>query len=389
MRGRLTVPLVAPLVALLVLAGCSKDKDVEQPAKLVPIAATLPVKKLWSVDVGGGKHQMLLRLGLGPAVENGVVYAASHKGVVDAVEIATGRRLWRKRLRAPLSAGPGAGYGLVVVGSSKGDVIALDAATGQERWRSHVDSELLSAPAISESVVVMRSVDGRLRGFDAVSGAQRWSIEQDVPRLSLRGIATPVIAKSAVVSGFDNGKIVAVNIENGNTLWETTLAAPHGRTEIDRLVDVDCAVAVIGDNVYATGYHGRTAELALGSGQIWWAHKMSSDHGLAADADRVYVSEADGTVVALHATDGSEIWHNDRLKWRGLSAPTLTDAAVVVADYEGYLHWLDKKTGVIVARTRDSKYRVSNPPVAMGDTVVVLSDGGELAAFRATPPPAG
>ncbi|MDE2305027.1 MAG: outer membrane protein assembly factor BamB [Gammaproteobacteria bacterium] len=378
--------LILPLAALLALGGCSKDKDAEQPAKLVVLAHPLPVRELWHVKVGGGKHQMLLRLGLGPAVADGVAFAASDKGIVEAVDVASGRRLWRRPLRLPLSAGPGVGEGLVVLGSSKGDLVALDAKSGRERWRVRTDAELLSTPAIGQGLVVARSVDGRLRAFDATTGAQRWSVEQPVPKLSLRGIATPVIAKDAVVSGFDNGKIMAVNLVNGNTLWETTLEAPHGRTELERLVDVDCAVVVDGDNVYAAGYHGRTAQLALGSGQIWWAHDMSSDHGLAVAGDVVYVAEADGTLIALHAADGSEIWHNSTLKWRGLSAPVVTPSAVVVGDYQGYLHWFDRKDGKIIARARDSKFRISSAPIAVGDRIVVLSDGGELAAFRAAAP---
>ena len=375
------------LAALLLAAGCSKDKDVEPPAALVKFPSTLPVKKIWDAGVGGGKKQARLRLGLGPAVDQGLVFAASHKGEVLAVALDKGRRVWRKNLRLPLSAGPSAGFGMVVVGSSKGNVVALDEATGRELWRVRVNSELLSGPAISEKVVVLRSVDGRLRGLDSRSGKELWSVEQQVPRLSLRGTATPVIAKDAAISGFDDGKLVAVNLNTGDTLWDATIAAAHGRTELDRLVDIDSSVRVVGDSVFATGYHGRTAQLALESGQIWWAHEMSSEHGLTADADNVYVSQADGVVVALRARDGSEVWRNDKMKWRGLSAPVLTDTAVVVGDYQGYVHWLDKNTGVLVARTRDSKYRISNAPVAVDDTVVILSDGGELAAFRATPPP--
>ncbi len=381
--------LVAPLAALLVLTGCSKDKDVDQPAKLVEIKATLPVTKLWSVDVGGGKHQMLLRLGLAPAVEGGVVFAATQKGYVDAYRVSDGRRVWRTRLRLPLSAGPGAGDGLVVVGSTKGDLVALDAATGRVRWRANAEAELLSPPAIGESAVVVRTVDGHLRAYDDANGAPRWSIEQEVPRLSLRGIATPVIVKNEVISGFDNGKVVAVNIDNGNTMWNTTLDAPRGRTELERLVDVDSPVAIVGDNLYAAGYHGRTAQLSIDSGQIWWAHDMSSDHGLVAGVHKVYVVEEDGTVIALSAEDGAEVWQNVTLKWRDLSTPALTPAAVVVGDYQGYLHWLDRNTGVVIARTRDSKYRISSAPIVIGDTVIVLSDGGELAAFRASPRPTG
>jgi outer membrane protein assembly factor BamB len=373
------------LAALLIAAGCSKDKDVEPPAVLVKFPATLPVKKLWGEGVGGGKKQLVLRLGLGPAVDNGVVFAASHKGELLATALDTGRRVWVKNLKIPLSAGPSAGAGLVVVGSSKGAVVALDGATGRELWRVRLNSELLSAPAISDEDVVIRSVDGRLHCLDAHTGKELWSVEQQVPRLSLRGTATPIIAKEVAISGFDNGKVMAVSLHSGDTVWDTALASPHGRTELDRLVDIDSAVHTAGDNVFATGFQGRTAMLALDSGQIWWAHDMSSYKGLAVDADNLYVTQSDGIVVALRQRDGSELWRNQKLKLRRLSTPVLTSTAVVIADFQGYVHWLDKTSGELVARERVAKERVTNSPVAVGDTVVVLTDGGKLAAYRATP----
>ena len=382
---RLLLPLA--LAALLLAAGCSKDKDVEPPAALVKFPATLPVKKIWDHNVGGGKKQVLLRLGLGPAVDNGLVFAGSDQGELLAVSLDTGKKVWLKKLGLALSAGPAAGYGMVVVGSTKGAVIALDAASGRVLWKTRVNSELLSAPAIGEKVVVMRAVDGHLHGFDARNGNELWSVEQQVPRLSLRGTAIPVIAKEVAISGFDNGKVMAVSLNTGDTVWDTALASPHGRTELDRLVDIDSVVRVIGDNVFAAGFQGRTAMLALDSGQIWWAHDMSSDRGLSVDDDNLFVTQSDGVVVAMRQRDGSEVWRNDKLKRRGLTTPAVTSTAIAVADYQGYLHWLDKATGVLVARQRVAKYRVTNPPVAVKDTVIVLTDSGSLAAFRATPPP--
>ncbi|HLN49043.1 MAG TPA: outer membrane protein assembly factor BamB [Steroidobacteraceae bacterium] len=382
---RLLLPLA--LAALLFAAGCSKDKDVEPPAALVKFPTTLPVKKIWGDNVGGGKKQVKLRLGLGPAVDNGIVFAGSDQGELLAVSLDTGRKVWLKKLGLPLSAGPGAGYGMVVVGTTKGSVIALDGATGRVLWKTRVNSELLSAPAIGEKVVVMRAVDGHLHGFDAHNGAELWSVEQQVPRLSLRGTAIPVIAKEMAISGFDNGKVMAVSLSTGDTVWDTALASPHGRTELDRLVDIDSSVRVIGDNVFAAGFQGRTAMLAIDSGQIWWAHDMSSDRGLSVDDDNLFVTQSDGVVVAMRQRDGSEVWRNDKLKRRGLTTPAVTRTAIAVADYQGYLHWLDKATGVLVARQRVAKYRVSNPPVAVQDTVIVLTDSGSMAAFRATPPP--
>src|SRR3984957_351188 len=372
--------------ALLLAAGCSKDKDVEPPATLVKnFKSTLPVKKIWSEGVGGGKKQIKLRLGLGPAIDNGLVFAASDKGEVLAVALDTGRHAWVKKLKMPISAGPAAGFGIVVAGSSKGAVIALDGATGRQLWRSQINSELLSAPAVSEKVVVIRSVDGRLHGLDMHTGKALWSVEQQVPRLSLRGTAIPVVAKEAAISGFDNGKVMAVSLITGDTIWDTALASPHGRTELDRLRDIDSAVRVVGDNVFAAGFQGRTAMLALDSGQLWWSHDMSSYRGLAVDGDNLYVTQSDGIVVALRQRDGAELWRNNKLKRRGLSTPIVTGTAVAIADFQGYIHWLDKSTGALVAREHIAKQRVSNPPAGAGDTIVVLTDGGTLAAYRATP----
>src|SRR5580700_2141950 len=178
---------------------------------------------------------------------------------------------------------------------------------------------------------------------------------------------------------------MAVNLTTGDTVWDTALATPHGRTELDRLIDIDSTVRVVGDNVFAAGFQGRTAMLALDSGQIWWGHDMSSYRGLAVDDDNLYVTQSDGIVVALRQRDGSELWRNDKLKLRRLSTPVLTNTAVAVADYQGYVHWLDKTTGELVARERVAKERITNSPVAVGDTIVVLTDDGKLAAFRATP----
>jgi outer membrane protein assembly factor BamB len=380
---RLLLPL--SFAALLIAAGCSKDKDVEPPAVLVNFPSTLPIKKLWSEGVGGGKKQIKLRLGLGPAIDNGLVFAASHKGEVVAVALDSGKNIWVKKLKVPISAGPAAGFGMVVAGTSKGAVIALDGATGRQLWRTQINSELLSAPAISDKAVVIRSVDGRLHGIDSHTGKELWSVEQQVPRLSLRGTAIPIVAKEVAISGFDNGKVMAVSLISGDTVWDTALASPHGRTELDRLVDIDSAVRVVGENVFATGFQGRTAMLALDSGQLWWSHDMSSYRGLAVDADNLYVTQSDGTVVALRQRDGAEMWRNDKLKRRGLSTPIVTSTAIAIADFQGYIHWLDKGTGALVARERIAKQRVSNPPAGADDTIVVLTDGGTLAAYRATP----
>lgn len=375
---------LAALAALL--AACSKDKSVDQPAKLTPLAATLRVERLWHASVGD-KHQAVLGLGLSLSVDDGRVYAAGHRGDVTAFELASGRVAWRVRLKAPLSGGTAAGDGLVLIGSSDGRMFALDAHNGAQRWSVRLNGEVLAPAALSERLIAVRTVDGKLHALSPADGHELWVQEQQVPRLSLRGTARPVIAGDLVLSGFDNGKVLAVNGGDGTVQWEANISPSHGRTELERLNDIDTTVRVSGQDVYSVGFQGKVAMLALDTGQVWWAHDASSYRSLALDDDALYMSTSDGEVVALRTRTGAELWRQKALLHRGLSAVVPMDQlnALVTADFQGYVHWLDKATGALAARVSSGKVRVSVTPVVAGNLALIINDRGQISAFRVSP----
>jgi outer membrane protein assembly factor BamB len=191
-----------------------------------------------------------------------------------------------------------------------------------------------------------------------------------------------VLAGDAVVCGFDNGKVVAVSLEAGELLWQSQVSTPRGRTELERLSDVDSSVRVSGADVYAVGYQGRVAMLALDSGQVWWGRDLSSYRGLAIDEERIFVATSEGDVVALRRRDGSVLWQQEGLKRRGLGTPAVAGNAVVVGDYEGYLHWLDRDTGKFVAREHPGGARISAAPLVEGNRVFVVDEDGKVVAYR-------
>jgi len=373
------------LIALLALAACTKDKDVDKPRPLAAFQATLRIEKLWSASVGGDKKPM--RLGLGLAVEDGKVYAAGSRGEVVALELKSGRRIWATRTKLPLAGATAVGDGLVVVGSSDGDVLALDIADGKQRWRVNVGGEVLAAPAIAPRVILVRGVDGKLHGLAPADGHELWQQEQPVPRLSLRGTSSPEIAGDVAICGYDNGRLVASNLTDGSSAWETQVSPPHGKTELERLVDIDADTRVSGNDVYVVGFQGKIAMLALDTGQIWWQHDASSYRALGIDDDNLYVSSAEGDVIAFKRRTGAELWRQSALGHRGLSAPAVGVSYLVVADYKGFVHWLDKSSGAIIARAKVGKSRVTNPPVVVDDEVLVINDRGAIDAFRAIPLP--
>lgn len=371
------------IAAALLAAGCSKEKDVAPPAELVKFDAVIGVEKVWSASTKGGDD--VLRLGLQPAVAADRVYVAGHGGDVQALELASGRDVWRAATDLELSGGPGAGEGLVVTGASSGELVAIDAGTGAERWRVPVGGEVLAPPVVSSGLVIVRTVDGRLRALRVADGTEAWNYEQPVPKLTLRGNGAPVVNGDMVLAGFDNGKVIALSLATGELLWATTVAPSHGRTEIERLVDIDSPVRVAGQDVFVVGYQGRVAMLALESGQIWWGRDLSSHRGLAVDSDNLYVTTADSTVVALSRRDGTEVWRQDQLLRRSVTAPALAGDTLVVGDFDGYLHWLDAATGQMLARAKSGSGRISNAPLAVGDLLLLQTDSGEVQAWRAEP----
>jgi outer membrane protein assembly factor BamB len=367
----------------VLVAACSKDKT-DKPAELVPLKNRIEIKTVWHTKLSGEKP--VLRLGLGAAVDGERVFAASYKGHVDAFALGTGKELWQRSLRAPLSAGPAAGDGLVIVGSSKGDVIALSQEDGAQRWRVRINAEILSAPAIGGGYVIVRGVDGRMHGLSSKDGSEYWVVDQQVPKLSLRGTSRPILVGDLAVCGFDNGRVMAVTAGSGASAWEAAVGQSHGSTELQRLIDIDASVVSDGDELFAVAYQGRVAKLARDSGQIAWARDLSSYRGLTVDANAVYVSTADGDLVRLDRRTGAEQWRQKSLRRRQLSAPAIYNGRVVVADYAGFVHWFDVATGDPLARVQiGKKQRVSTPPFVAGDMLIVFGDNGELSALRAPP----
>ncbi len=371
------------LVAASFISACDNSKDIDPPAKLVDIKPTLKVKKLWTENLTSRKAKQLL-LALQPTVDNGVVYAASHGGKVKALNAESGKELWSTKTKLPLSAGPSMAEGVVVVGSSDGILIVLDANSGREKWRQSMSGEILSKPLVAQGLIVVRTVNNRLQALNISDAKTRWTIEEAVPKLTLRGTATPILAENAVITGFDDGKVVAVDLQSGDTLWSVVVDIPVGRTELEKLSDVDGAAVASGRDVFVVGYHGRVAMLEQSSGQIWWAQDASSYRGLAIDDTSLYVSTADGTVISIRRVNGAQQWEQKALHQRGLTAPAVNGDVLVVGDHDGYLHWLSTKDGSLLARANTGE-RISNAPVIADGKVFVQTDAGKLLVYQTRP----
>ena len=270
------------------------------------------------------------------------------------------------------------------VGSNEAELIALDTETGEERWRRRVSSEVLSTPAGESGVVAVRTIDDRVSGLNAATGEDRWSYDQTVPVLTLRGSSSPIVRDGRVIVGFANGKMVGLALDSGKPVWETVIATPHGRSELERVVDIDADPVLVEGVIYGAGFQAEVAAISEGSGVILWKRELSSYAGLDADWRQVYVSDAEDHIWSLDASNGATLWQQKQLHARRLSAPAIVSSEyLVVGDLEGYLHWLATEDGRILARVRVGSDAIHAKPLVADGVVYVLNDNGRLEALKA------
>ena len=335
----------------LVLIGCgSSPSSVLPPVELTPLSNQINISRQWKFTAGEGVSDFYLKLK--PVFNTDTGYIVDYKGRLQAFVISDGRLLWETNLNVPVSGGLTLTGDKLFLGTSKGEVIAFDVKSVNELWRAQLSSEILSPPAISQSVVVTKTIDGRVYGLNLIDGSQKWVYDRTVPRLTLRGSSAPLISNDVVISASESGKLSALTLKTGKLLWETTIAAAKGRNQLERVIDMDVDPVVIDDVIYVAGYQGRVAAVKIGSGQIIWSRDFSSYSGLYVDAYRVYITDDTGQAWALNRYNGSTLWRQDKLLRRKLTAPEAQDNYIVVGDYDGYLHWLNREDGKLVARKK-------------------------------------
>ena len=382
------------------LSGCSwlkslgsKD-NVQPPTPLTDFTPTTQIDRVWSERIGSGAGVSGARLAPGDA--DGRLYAASVDGTIEALDAATGRTIWKKHLgqrhgwwwrrtdnSLRWSGGPTVQGDLLVVGGLDGQLYAFSSKDGADRWHTQLTSEVIAPPAIANGIIVVRTDDGHLAGLDAKDGSRKWVLDQPVPALSLRGNSAPVIANDTVYDGFDNGKVVAVRLDDGAEEWAQTISSGEGKTEVERLADVDGNLVIDNGALFAAGYRGKVTALALDTGRPLWQRDLSSYVGVAVSGNSVVVVDSDGNVWAFDRETGVNLWKQDKLEYRWLSAPAIQGKYVVVGDSEGYVHWLSLDEGKFAARERLGKKAIEGAPLVVDGMLYVEDVKGHLGAYRA------
>jgi outer membrane protein assembly factor BamB len=387
---RQTARILLTLILLLNLAACStisgwfeSDEDAAlAPAELTEIDETVNIEELWSVSVGDGQGDGFYRLR--PAINGTTLYVAAANGEVAAVDRSSGDTLWETDVETGLSGGVGVYEGAVFLGSSDGYVLKLDASSGERQWATPLRAEILSPPQGNGNVVVAQTYDGKLHGLDFASGAVLWTYDSNVPVLTVRGTSTPILHNDKVYAGFANGRVAAFDARTGALAWEVRVAIAQGRSEIERIVDIDGTMELQGNELYAASYQGSVVAIDVAGGRKLWQQKVSSYSGVSQGFGNVYVADEDGTLFAYMRSGEGARWTQDALARRELSRPTPVGSYLAVGDFEGYVHLLSQVDGEFVGRVKVDDEGVRGDMLSVDDVLYVFDNSGELVAYEIT-----
>ena len=323
------------VLAGIVLAGCSSTEPREQPAAVPEATGEAPVREIWSRRFAQGHDGEFLFMT--PVVVDDQVFISTADGYIGAYDARQGRRDWWKQLDDRLIAGVGADSQHLYVVTRNGKLMALS-HTGEPRWEAALPNESLVPPQSNGRRVIVQTIDGEILAFDQSDGERSWQYDSNMPVLSFRGNATPYVDGSRVVTGFDNGRVVSLDVNTGSVQWQQALGTASGRTELERIVDVDASPVVRDGTLYITGYQGKVAALSLRSGEERWSRSVSSLRAPAVGDDNVVVAAYDGRVIGYDLASRREVWRHDKLQWRRLNAPVTLGEHILIGDFEGYLY---------------------------------------------------
>ena len=377
-------------VFIFSLTGCSLfggEEEIVQVSPSPTVSNQFQIKEVWRNSTSGNTRIYSL---LGPINYDNAIYVASRSGQVKAIDLSNGHTIWDKNLSkstlfssktALFSGGVSADDKYVYVGSERAVVYALDRNDGSVIWEKPVKGEVLARPVSSEDKLIVYTASGNLQALNRNTGEDVWDVMLEVPPLSLRGNSTPTIAHGAAILGDDTGHVNAYYINDGQLIWQQRISQPSGSTEIAKLNDVDSTPVIEGNLAYAIGYNGNVVALDLSNGQIVWRKEMGSTHSFAVDTQQLFVVDQDDNVQAVSKNGGAVLWTQADLLHRQLTDPVIYENYIVVGDFEGYLYWLSKDNGNVVAKTQVSSSGLISKPLVVDNKIIVQAKNGDIYAF--------
>ena len=352
--------LIPLLFFTIILNGCSSlgwlkfwdgEDEEEGPAELFVINSSIEITRDW-VESFDNKNNFGRLI---PSVYDGKVYFISSQGYLASLDAQSGKTEWSKSTNDTVSGGVEVNFKTITYGTLDGDLVALDYKDGKELWRSKTSSEILTPPVTDGNMLIAQTGDGRIAGYDFKSGERQWFHQTTLPRLTLRGTSRPYINQGFIFTGFANGKIAMIYPESGAIRFEIPVTINEGKSELERIIDIDGKSLITNDLLIAASYQGNITAINLREGRPAWQEDISTIKDLSLNGNRVIAVDEKDTIKAFGVATGAILWEQNDLKLRKLTSPVSIRNFVAIGDLEGYVHVLDAKNGNFLGRKKISR----------------------------------
>ena len=358
-------------LALALLAGCGADKP--KPKALEQITPKIAGRQVWAAKVDG------VAFPLSVVVRDGNFIVASSGGTLLGLEAATGRQLWSASAGAELSAGVGSDGRFHAVVTADNKLVVFDGS--KEIWREQLKSRVSTAPLVAGERVFVMGVDRAVHAYDVLDGKRLWSLQRPGEALTLLNIGVLMAYKDTLIAG-QGPRVAGIDPTRGTVRWEVPLGTPRGSNEVERLADLVGPAVRAGSRLCARSFQVAVGCADADSGRLLWSRSTGGINAIGGDDETIFGADASDRIVAWRTANGETLWTNERMLFRGLSAPASVGPTVVFGDFEGYVHFLDRKDGQPLLRLSTDGSAVVGRPALSGNTLLVVTRKGGLFAFR-------
>ncbi len=361
-------------VAAAVLAGCASDKP--KPTPLEAVTAQIAGRQVWSARVDS------VQFPLAVTVRDGQFTVAGTDGTVLALDAATGREIWRGQAGAKLAAGVGSDGRRAAVVTVDNELVVLD--QGAKLWSTRLVSRTTTAPLVAGERVFVLGVDRVVHAFDALDGRRLWTVQRPGEALTLAQPGVLAAHKNTLVAGI-GALMTGLDPTTGSVRWEVPVTSPRGTNEVERLNDLVGPVLRLGDQLCARAFQTAVGCVNIASADrasLRWSRIAGGQRAIGGDAEFIFGADGSDRLSAWKNSGGELAWSNERLLFRGLSAPLSAGRTVAFGDVEGQVHFLDRNDGKTLLRLPTDGSPVVAQPVLSGTTMLVVTRNGGLFAFR-------
>lgn len=352
------------------------------------------LKPAWSVSIGSGTTSRS-HLYAGPVVSNGRVFTIDTDGIVAAFSLQDGKKLWDTDI-TPESEGDAVVTGAVsvfggrvYVASGYAEVLSLDAETGKILWRTQLTAPVRAAPTVAGERAFVTTVDNQLIALSNDDGKKLWEHAGISETAGLLGGASAAVDSGTVIAAYSSGELFALRADTGRVDWTENLAAVRRADAVSALADVARPVVDRG-LVLAVSHSGRLAAVELRSGGRVWDREVASAHMPWVAGDYIYILTTTGDLLCMTRRDGRIRWvqtlpqyedpekEKEPISWSG---PVLAGDRLIVVGSSGDAISVSPYTGKALGRLALEGKTLISPVVADG-TLLILTDDGELVAYR-------